>query len=257
MPEINAIATIHGLAGFQRLAPFRPSTAAKELAGFTMRFDRIKVPSGGGTTYVLPEPDVNGNTDFREIDAVILTHHPMQSYYAGKYNGGNARPECSSRDGNVGVGSPGGNCARCYLNQFGTAENNSKACKRKHRIYILREGEIFPIILDLPTLSVDGFGRYLRRLLTVGKDPNAIVTRFALKKAINKAGITYSQVTFTEGRDLLPEERTAVRRLAAQVQAYSSSGDFDADDADDANADAIPDYDPETGEILPSDPQGF
>lgn len=255
MPEINAIATIHGHAGFQRLAQFSTSTAAKELAGFTMRFDRIKVPSGGGTTYVLPEPDVNGNTDFREIDAVILTHHPMQSYYAGKYNGENARPECSSRDGNVGVGSPGGNCARCYLNQFGTAENNSKACKRKHRIYILREGEIFPIILDLPTLSVDGFGRYLRRLLTVGKDPNAIVTRFALKKAINKAGITYSQVTFTEGRDLLPEELTAVRRLAAQVQAYSSSGDFDADDA--ANVDAIPDYDPETGEILSSDPQGF
>lgn len=192
-----------------------------------------------------------------KLDGLILTHHPMQSYYAGKYNGGNARPECSSRDGNVGVGSPGGNCARCYLNQFGTAENNSKACKRKHRIYILREGEIFPIILDLPTLSVDGFGRYLRRLLTVGKDPNAIVTRFALKKAINKAGITYSQVTFTEGRDLLPEERTAVRRLAAQVQAYSSSGDFDADDADAANVDAIPDYDPETGEILSSDPQGF
>ena len=75
MPEINAIATIHGHAGFQRLAQFSTSTAAKELAGFTMRFDRIKVPSGGGTTYVLPEPDVNGNTDFREIDAVILTHH--------------------------------------------------------------------------------------------------------------------------------------------------------------------------------------
>ena len=68
MPEINAIATIHGHAGFQRLAQFSTSTAAKELAGFTMRFDRIKVPSGGGTTYVLPEPDVNGNTDFREIE---------------------------------------------------------------------------------------------------------------------------------------------------------------------------------------------
>lgn len=157
----------------------------------------------------------------------------------------------------MGIGSAGGNCDRCYLNQFGTAENNSKACKRKHRVYILREGEIFPIILDLPTLSVDWVGRYLRRLLTVGKDPNAMVTRFALKKAINKAGITYSQVTFTKGRDLLPQELTAVRRLAAQVQAYSSSGDFDADDAGDANADAIPDYDPETGEILSSDPQGF
>ena len=72
MPEINAIATIHGLAGFQRLAQFSTSTAAKELAGFTMRFDRIKVPSGGGTTYVLPEPDVNGNTDFREITGISI-----------------------------------------------------------------------------------------------------------------------------------------------------------------------------------------
>lgn len=143
------------------------------------------------------------------------------------------------------------------MNQFGTAENNSKACKRKHRIYILKEGEIFPVILDLPTLSVDGFGKYLRRLLTVGKDPNAIVTKFALRKAANKGGMDYSQVTFTEGRDLLPEELAAVRRLAAQVQAYSSSVDYDADEADTVNGDVVPDYDPETGEILTPAAQGF
>lgn len=257
MSESNAIATINSMEGFQRLAQFSTSAAAKELAGFNMRFDRVKVPSGGGLTFMLQEPDANGNTDFREINAVILTHHPMQSYFQGKYTGGNARPECCSMDGNFGVGSPGGNCARCYLNQFGTAENNSKACKRKHRIYILKEGEIFPIILDLPTLSVEGFGKYLRRLLTVGKDPGAIVTRFALRKAANKGGMDYSQVTFTEGRDLLPEELTAVRRLAAQVQAYSSSVDYDADEPDTVSGDVIPDYDPETGELLTPAVQGF
>lgn len=257
MSESNAIATINSMEGFQRLAQFSTSAAAKELAGFNMRFDRVKVPSGGGLTFMLQEPDANGNTDFREINAVILTHHPMQSYFQGKYTGGNARPECSSMDGSFGVGSPGGNCARCYLNQFGTAENNSKACKRKHRIYILKEGEIFPIILDLPTLSVEGFGKYLRRLLTVGKDPGAIVTRFALRKAANKGGMDYSQVTFTEGRDLLPEELTAVRRLAAQVQTYSSSVDYDADEPDTVSGDVIPDYDPETGELLTPAVQGF
>lgn len=247
----NSIATINGVDGFQRLAQFSASAAAKELAGFTMRFDRVKVPSGGGTTYMLPEPDVNGNTDFREINAVILAHHPMQSYFPGKYTGGNVRPQCSSMDGSIGVGSPGGNCARCPLNRFGTAKNNSKACKRKHRIYLLKEGEIFPIFLDLPTLSVDGFGKYLRRLLTVGKDPNAIVTRFALKKAVSNNGMDYSQVTFTEGRELLPAELTAVRRLAAQVQAYSSSVDYDADEPEVLDGESIPDYDPETGELLP------
>lgn len=99
MSESNAIATINSTEGFQRLAQFSTSAAAKELAGFNMRFDRVKVPSGGGLTFMLQEPDANGNTDFREINAVILTHHPMQSYFQGKYTGGNARPECSSMDG--------------------------------------------------------------------------------------------------------------------------------------------------------------
>ena len=98
MSESNAIATINSTEGFQRLAQFSTSAAAKELAGFNMRFDRVKVPSGGGLTFMLQEPDANGNTDFREINAVILTHHPMQSYFQGKYTGGNARPECSSMD---------------------------------------------------------------------------------------------------------------------------------------------------------------
>ena len=74
MSESNAIATINSMEGFQRLAQFSTSAAAKELAGFNMRFDRVKVPSGGGLTFMLQEPDANGNTDFREINAVILTH---------------------------------------------------------------------------------------------------------------------------------------------------------------------------------------
>ena len=53
MSESNAIATINSTEGFQRLAQFSTSAAAKELAGFNMRFDRVKVPSGGGLTLSL------------------------------------------------------------------------------------------------------------------------------------------------------------------------------------------------------------
>ena len=53
MSESNAIATINSMEGFQRLAQFSTSAAAKELAGFNMRFDRVKVPSGGGLTFML------------------------------------------------------------------------------------------------------------------------------------------------------------------------------------------------------------
>ena len=55
MSESNAIATINSMEGFQRLAQFSTSAAAKELAGFNMRFDRVKVPSGGGLTFMLQE----------------------------------------------------------------------------------------------------------------------------------------------------------------------------------------------------------
>lgn len=261
MSETTAITNAFAQGGFMRLAQFNGSAAAKELAGFNMRFDRIKVPSGGGTTYMLPEPDVNGDTDVKEISAVILCHHAMQTYFPGKYTGNNTQPECSSMDGSFGYGKPGGLCARCALNQFGTAENNAKACKRKHRIYILREGELFPMILDVPTLSVDNFGKYLRRLVTYGKDPGAIVTKFALQKAVNKGGIAYSQVTFNEGRALTQEEYSAVRRLAEQVQAYSQSAQYDAEDmdtipVDTSPADIFPNYDPETGEILEPEAPG-
>lgn len=262
MSETTAIANAYAQGGFMRLAQFNSSAAAKELAGFEMRFDRIKVPSGGGTTYMLPEPDANGNTDVKELNAVILFHHAMQSYFPGKYTGSNTQPECSSMDGNFGTGNPGGRCAHCYLNQFGTAENNAKACKRKHRIYILREGELFPMILDVPTLSVENFGKYLRRLVTYGKDPGAIVTKFALQKAVNKGGIAYSQVTFAEGRALTQEEYSAVRRLAQQVQAYSQSVQYDAEDMDAVPVEAppaevLPAYDPETGEVIEAAASNF
>jgi len=72
----------------------------------------------------------------------------------------------------------------------------SKACKNRRRIYVLREGEIFPLILSLPTGSLKEFSRYIKRLLSKGKKSNSVVTRFSLKKATNSSGITYSQAQF-------------------------------------------------------------
>lgn len=63
------------------------------------------------------------------------------------------------------------------------AKNGAKACKNRRRLYLLREGEIFPMILSLPTGSLKGFTRYLMRILPKYKNSNAVVTRFTLKKA--------------------------------------------------------------------------
>ena len=69
----------------------------------------------------------------------------------------------------TGEGDPGGACAKCRYNQFGSGESGGKACKNRRRIYILREGEVFPVLLSLPTGSLKEFTRYIQRLLSRGK----------------------------------------------------------------------------------------
>ena len=137
---------------------------AEELDGLDAGFERIKIPSGGTTIFEIPNED--GDMDaVKEFSAVILWHHPLRVYYQEKYTGGNSPPDCGSIDGVCGDGDPGGECRRCPLNQFDTGENGAKACKDRRRVYVLREGEVFPLLLSLPTGSLKEFTKYLKRLL--------------------------------------------------------------------------------------------
>ena len=170
--------------GFLALADFNmDQTMAEELEGLEGGFDRVKIPAGGVTMFELPGDEADEPEGVKEFSAVILYHHPLQQYYATKYTGGSNPPDCGSFDGIMGEGEPGGVCANCPLNQFGSGENNSKACKNRRRVFLLREGELFPLILSLPTGSMKEFSRYIKRLLSKGRKSNSVVTRFSLKKA--------------------------------------------------------------------------
>ena len=137
---------------FSQLADFNlDETMTEELDGLSLAFDRIRIPSGGSTVFELPGEDADEPETIKEFTGVILYHHPVFAYYKEKYTGGNTPPDCGSFDGVTGEGDPGGLCSKCRLNQFGTGENGSKACQNRRRLYILREGEVFPLVLSLPT----------------------------------------------------------------------------------------------------------
>ena len=214
---------------------------AEELDGLDAGFERIKVPSGGGIMFEVPGEDGDPEA-VKEFSAVILHHHPLHAYYATKYTGGNQPPDCASFDGVTGEGEPGGPCRKCPLNQFGSGENGAKACKNRRRIYVLREGEIFPLLLSLPTGSLQEFTRYIKRLLSKGRKSNAVVTRFTLKKATNSGGVVYSQAQFAIDRPLSPEEHALIEKLSEQVKAYARRVGFDED--------VPPEVDPDTGEVI-------
>jgi hypothetical protein len=237
-------------SGFMELKDFQDSDSIhEELAGLGGGFERIKIPSGGSTVFEMPGDDPNEPDAVKEFSAVILYHHPVHAFYRDRYTGGSNPPDCGSYDGIKGEGNPGGNCLDCPYNQFGSGENSSKACKNRRRIYVLREGEIFPLVLALPTGSLKEFTRYIKRLLSKGITSNAVVTRFGLKKAINAGGIAFSQAIFAAERALDPEEYALISSLSEEVKKRSKQIGIAYDTAVHEDLQAV---DPETGEIIES-----
>ena len=145
---------------------------AEEMDGLSASFERIKIPSGGVTMFEIPGDNPDEPETVKEFSAVILHHHPMYAFYKEKYTGGSNPPDCGSFDGKTGEGDPGGNCETCPYNKFGSGENGAKACKNRRRIYLLREGELFPMILSLPTGSLKEFSRFLMKQLSKGNKSN-------------------------------------------------------------------------------------
>ncbi len=224
------------LSGFSQLANTDiAELMSEELSGLDAGFEKIRIPSGGGTVFEIPCEDPENPETVKEFSGVILFHHTMLSYYQERYTGGSNPPDCGSFDGIIGEGDPGGECNSCPLNRFGTGENGSKACKQRRRMYILREGEIFPLLLSLPTGSLKELTRYLKRLLSKGRKSNSVVTRFSLRKATNSTGLAYSQAVFEVDRALTPEEHAHIEKLSEQTRRLSRQIAFEYD------ADALPD----------------
>ena len=245
MKKNTEITTVSN-SGYLALKDFNFSDiVSEEMDGLAASFERIKIPAGGMTMFEIPGDNPDEPENVKEFSAVILYHHPLFAYYKDKYTGGSNPPDCGSFDGVIGEGTPGGECAKCPYNQFGSGENGAKACKNRRRIYLLREGEIFPMILSLPTGSLKDFSRYLMRQLSKGNKSNMVVTRFSLKKATNNSGIAYSQAQFALDRKLTAEEYALVSAMSDQVKAFQNTLGYDTEET----AVAIQ-VDPATGEVI-------
>jgi len=207
--------------GFAGIANGNVANMAAELDGLDAGFERVKIPSAGSVVFEVPNMETGETETVSEFSAVILHHHPLHVYYKDKYTGGNNAPDCASYDGIMGVGDPAGECDNCEYNRFGTGENGAKACKNRRRIYLLREGEIFPLLLSLPTGSLTEFAKYIKRLLSKGTASNSVVTRFTLQKATNRGGLVFSQAQFAVECGLTDTEQAAINAQTEQVKAYS------------------------------------
>lgn len=240
------VAVTGGFASMQGLEVLNEALM-DDCQGLEFSFDRIKIPAGGSTAFEVPGDDEEDVTMVKDITGVVLLNHPAYAYYSEKYTGGSNPPDCGSFDGITGSGNPGGACATCPYNQFGSGEGQSKACKNRRFIYILQEGELFPMVLSLPTGSLKEFTKYVKRQLSKGRKLNQVVTKISLKKATNNSGIAFSQAVFSFVRLLDDAEKSAMAAMSEQVKNYAANLTTAALVA---VAEDEPMIDPETGEII-------
>lgn len=197
-------------------AEFTQEELAEDMEGLQISFPRVKIPAGGALQFEIPSDDPENPDYAKNLVGVILFHHPNNAYWPeGSEYDDNATPLCSSVDGKLGIGEPGGSCAVCALNQFGSAaEGNGKACKNMRVLYLLRSGEFMPLQVTLPPTSLKPFREFmnqsfmLRRRAAYGS-----VVQIGLKKMSNGKD-DYSVATFRRLHDFSGEE-------LAQIRAYT------------------------------------
>ena len=149
----------------------------------------------------------------RKLVGVILYHHFANAYWPeGSEYDDNVPPFCQSFDGKQGYGEPGGVCAACAFNQFGSTANGSgKACKNMRQIYLLRSGEYLPLQLSLPPTSLRPFNDFMNLAFVARRRPSySAIVEISLKRA-ESGGYTYSVATFRKVRDLDGEDLAAVK----------------------------------------------
>lgn len=161
--------------------------------------DRVQVPSGNSTAWTIPTLD--GGEAAKSFEGVIVHWTERRRYYANAFEPGvNAPPDCFSDDCVYGKGTPGGDCAQCPYNAWGTAHNargeatKGKACGQYRFLFVLRAGDVLPTVVSVPPSSLKPARQYFLRLASKGMPYYGVVTKFELEKGEMIAAIKFSPV---------------------------------------------------------------
>lgn len=195
---------------------FTSEDLADDMEGLQMSFQRIKIPSGGNLVFEIPTDDPENPNYEKTIEGVLIFHHDSNAYWPeGSEYDDNTAPLCSSVDGKHGIGEPGGSCAVCALNQYGTAaEGRGKACKNMRSLYLLQSGECVPIQISLPPTSLKPFKNFINQAFLLRRRPSyGSVIQIGLRKE-NTGGNDYSVATFRLLQNFEGEQLAQIRSYA-------------------------------------------
>lgn len=195
---------------------------------------QIKAPSGGSVALTLENS--SGKQPEREIRGIIVAFRQTRVYWKKAYGsgGGKKPPDCSSTDGFVGTGDPGGNCPVCPNAQFGTAftpdgsKGAGQACKDIRQLLIMVGEQLLPYVLNLPPTSIRNFERYVWNLTSEGLRYWGVVTRIVPEASVSSGGVDYARVRFFRDHTLEPGEIKRLRPYHEIMQSFLKPMTVDA-----------------------------
>ena len=197
---------------------FTAAELSEDMDGLRLSFPKVKIPGGGALQFEIPSDDPDNPDYAKTLEGVIIFSHPSNAYWPeGKEYSDNNPPLCQSMDGKLGYGTPGGLCASCPYNAFGSS-GKGKACKNMRVIYLLRSGDYMPIQLSLPPTSLRPYNDFVNpAFLFRRRGVCSAVIQIGLRKD-NNGTQDYSVATFRKLYDFEGEELQQIRAYADQFR---------------------------------------
>jgi hypothetical protein len=201
---------------------------ANSLDGEKRRFDRISVPAAGGLSFTVIDEN-NNEAALTKFRGIILHFQPYSIWYLKSYSDRDENEDpvfCFSADKITGCGCPEENipegqpCATCPKKQRGSDRNGGDGsdCHDRIAVWIAKENDAMPVLVDLPRTSLGNFRDYRNFLTTkIGKPLYAVVTEIGLEKVEGKKS-KYSAVTFTRSDSLNPNEKAIMKELIESLK---------------------------------------
>lgn len=198
-------------------------------------FGVVTIAGGGAGVFKVTEPGADESTSVQTIEGVIVASHLVNIRWAHDYGSrqqGEA-PACKSMDGLSGTDLSTGevhSCQACPYNQFG--ENGErKACNNKRQLYIMREGDLLPVLFPLPPSALRAYDNYrVHASLTLRTPMSALLTRITLKNKRSANGSDYSSPVFTAMSKLPTEEGRRMEAFARQIMDAAQRAGISADE---------------------------
>lgn len=231
MTKEIAIPTPNEFAIFDpKLAKSLPQLIAENMGDeelSALDLERITVPSNGITTWMYNQ--AGKEVEVKELYGVIAHVQKSRGYWPQAEGGGDLMgvpPQCGSEDGVIGMGDPGGECAKCPLNEFGTDPKGGKgkACKETRNLFFLTPEGRLPYIVVVPPTSLKAFKKFCRDLVQAAKSIKGVIVKLTLEKAKSATGFTYGVINFEIAGDLSEEQAGTVRAISTSFTQAGKEG---------------------------------